>query len=151
MFINKKMFFFEKIKAQDINKDYLFLLSQLTCVDYESLNKENIENFINSLNNNHLIYLLKDSKNSNKIIGSITIIIEHKIIHGFSKVGHIEDVVVDSNYRGQKLGQKLINYAVGLCKDNDCYKVILDCSNENIKFYEKCGFELKGNEMSLYF
>ena len=151
MFINKKMFFFEKIKAQDINKDYLFLLSQLTCVDYESLNKENIENFINNLNNNHLIYLLKDSKNINKIIGSITIIIEHKIIHGFSKVGHIEDVVVDSNYRGQKLGQKLINYAVGLCKDNDCYKVILDCSNENIKFYEKCGFELKGNEMSLYF
>ena len=145
------MFFFEKIKAEDINKDYLFLLSQLTSVDYETLNKENIENFLNNLNNNHLIYLLKDSKNNNKIIGSITIIIEHKIIHGFSKVGHIEDVVVDSNYRGQKLGQKLINYAVGLCKDKDCYKVILDCSNENIKFYEKCNFELKGNEMSLYF
>lgn len=145
------MFFFEKIKTEDINKDYLFLLSQLTSVDYESLNKENIENFINSLNNNHLIYLLKDSKNNNKIIGSITIIIENKIIHSFSKVGHIEDVVVDINYRGQKLGQKLINYAVGLCKDKGCYKVILDCNNENIKFYEKCNFELKGNEMSLYF
>ena len=145
------MFFFEKIKAEDINKDYLFLLSQLTSVDYETLNKENIENFLKNLNNNHVIFLMKDSKNNNKIIGSITIIIEHKIIHGFSKVGHIEDVVVDSNYRGQKLGQKLINYAVGLCKDKGCYKVILDCSNENIKFYEKCGFELKGNEMSLYF
>ena len=145
------MFFFEKLKAQDINKDYLFLLSQLTSVDYETLNKENIENFLNNLNNNHVIFLMKDSKNNNKIIGSITIIIEHKIIHGFSKVGHIEDVVVDINYRGQKLGKKLINYAVGLCKDKGCYKVILDCNNENIKFYEKCNFELKGNEMSLYF
>ena len=145
------MFFFEKLKAQDINKDYLFLLSQLTSVDYETLNKENIKNFLNNLNNNHVIFLMKDSKNNNKIIGSITIIIEHKIIHGFSKVGHIEDVVVDINYRGQKLGKKLINYAVGLCKDKGCYKVILDCNNENIKFYEKCNFELKGNEMSLYF
>tara|TARA_X000000950_G_scaffold207672_1_gene249741 strand:+ start:156 stop:593 length:438 start_codon:yes stop_codon:yes gene_type:complete len=145
------MFFFEKIKAQDINKDYLFLLSQLTSVDYQTLNKENIENFIKNLNNNHIIFLMKDSNKNNKIIGSITILIENKIIHGFSKVGHIEDVVVDENYRGQKLGKKLINYAVELCKNNGCYKVILDCSNENVKFYEKCNFQLKGNEMSLYF
>ena len=51
----------------------------------------------------------------------------------------------------QKLGKKLINYAVELCKNNGCYRLILDYSNENVKFYEKCNFQHKGNEMSLYF
>lgn len=31
-----------------------------------------------------------------------------------------------------------------------CYKIILDCSQKNIPFYEKCGFSHKEYEMVLY-
>ena len=88
---------------------------------------------------------MKDSK---KIVGSITVLIEEKLIHNYSKVAHIEDVVVDESMRGFGLGKKLLEIAESEC--DGCYKIILDCSNENVKFYEKCGYEWKGNEMARY-
>ena len=57
------------------------------------------------------------------------------------KVGHIEDVVVDSNARGLKLGKKIIAFLTEHAHLMECYKVILDCSLENKTFYEKCGFK----------
>ncbi len=85
----------------------------------------------------------------NLIVGTITLLIEPKIIHGGSKVGHIEDVVVDKDYRGLGLGTVLINHAVDVAKKMGCYKVILDCSNDMVKFYQKNGFEPKGVCMRL--
>jgi glucosamine-phosphate N-acetyltransferase len=38
-----------------------------------------------------------------------------------------------------------------VAKEIGCYKVILDCSPENEGFYQKCGYEKAGTEMSLYF
>ena len=34
-----------------------------------------------------------------------------------------------------------------MAKQNGCYKVILDCSESNVGFYEKCGFDNKGYQM----
>lgn len=145
------MYLFSELKKQDINIDYLLLLSQLTSVNLDNLNIDDIELFIKNLNKNHKIFLLKDEEKNNKIIGTITIIIEKKITHNFNCVGHIEDVIIDKNYRGKKLGKRIINEAVNYCRNINCYKVILDCSDNNIKFYEKCNFTLKGNQMALYF
>ena len=50
-------------------------------------------------------------KNSKKIVGSITVLIEEKLIHNFGKVAHIEDVVVDESMRGFGLGKKLLEIA----------------------------------------
>jgi GNAT superfamily N-acetyltransferase len=117
-----------------------------------------------------------------------------------SQVGHIEDVVVDSAARGQKLGQKwvwgrmpawrshrqlrlddlpllaprpplhappppnqrarpalcpnptllslrLIEELTRVCHERGCYKVILDCAEHNVAFYEKCGLTRKEIQM----
>ena len=48
-----------------------------------------------------------------------------KIIHNISNVCHIEDVVIDNNYRGKNLGTKLIEYAKEYAKMEKCYKIIL--------------------------
>ena len=32
-------------------------------------------------------------------------------------------------------------------REAGCYKVILDCSDSNVKFYEKCGFQKKEVQM----
>ena len=115
----------------------LKLLKQLTIVGQPT---KNIFDKINN-NNNYNIYI---SEINNKIIGMATILIEQKIIHSGGKVGHIEDVVVDKNYRGQNVGQKLIERCVVKGKNEKCYKIILDCDEKNIAFYEKCNFKQHG-------
>jgi glucosamine-phosphate N-acetyltransferase len=42
---------------------------------------------------------------SNKIIGSATLVLEQKFIHGCAVRGRLEDVVVDDTYRGKQLGK----------------------------------------------
>ena len=84
-----------------------------------------------------------------KIIGTATAFIEHKFLHCGSRVGHIEDVVVDKNIRKSGIGKALIKECIEFCRYRMCYKAILDCSRENIPFYECCGFTFSENCMRI--
>jgi glucosamine-phosphate N-acetyltransferase len=84
------------------------------------------------------------------IIASGTIIIEPKIIRGGKSVGHIEDIVVKKEYRGNKIAQDIIEQLNGLARENNCYKIILDCAENVKKVYENYGFEEKGYQMAVY-
>ncbi|KKY21707.1 putative glucosamine 6-phosphate n-acetyltransferase [Phaeomoniella chlamydospora] len=63
-------------------------------------------------------------------------------------VGHIEEVVVLKGEQGKGLGLKVIQALDSVAKSVGCSKLILNCSPENIPFYEKCGYEKAGQEMS---
>ena len=65
---------------------------------------------------------------------------EEKLLKGGSSVGHIEDVVVDSDCRSLGVGRELVERCVESAKDFGCYKVILSCQEKNLPFYIKCGF-----------
>ena len=84
------------------------------------------------------------------IIASGTLIIEKKLIHGGSKLGHIEDIVVDKTTRGMGLGKKLISFLIDYAKKKNCYKVTLDCNIKNKIFYEKCDLKCNGCQMVKY-
>ena len=84
------------------------------------------------------------------IIGTGTIMIEPKIIHGGKYVGHIEDVVVHPLYRNKKVASGIINKLVSHGNKCNCYKIILDCNSSLQPFYEKLGFHKKNIQMSLY-
>ncbi len=137
-----------KLAKSDFNNKYLDLLDQLSSTNQENFTYDKFELFINQLNNNHNIYVIEKN---NKIIASGTLLIENKIIHNFGKVGHIEDIVVDFNERGSGLGKLMINYLIETAKNLNCYKIILNCNESNVKFYEKCGFTKKELEMVIYF
>lgn len=132
------------LKTEDYYKGFLELLGQLTITPIVSY-QDFCERF-NEIDN--LIYVIEEN---NIIIATASIFIEKKFIRNLGIVGHIEDVVVDNKYHGQGLGKKLILHLLEIAKNNKCYKVILDCSEENVGFYEKCGFENKGIEMAKYF
>jgi glucosamine-phosphate N-acetyltransferase len=138
-------FTIRNLEVSDYYKEYLNLLSQLTTTLIVSYNE--FCEFVNSLNLNHQILVIEDL-NTNKIIGTGTVLIECKLIHGLGKVAHIEDIVTDSKFRGQGLGSHLINYLVVEAEAAGCYKVILDCAEHNVGFYTKCGFEQKGFQMA---
>ncbi|TFY59054.1 hypothetical protein EVG20_g7929 [Dentipellis fragilis] len=52
--------------------------------------------------------------------------------------------------QGKKLGIRIIQALSGISESRGSYKTILNCSDANIPFYEKCGFEKKENEMAKY-
>jgi glucosamine-phosphate N-acetyltransferase len=141
---------FRKIEKTDFYKNYLYLLQHLTIVNPGEINETKFYIFIENLCDNHSIYVLEDIVN-HIIIGTITLLIETKIIHNMGKVAHIEDVVVDPNYRGTNLGKTLVKKVTDIAKEANCYKIILDCGEHNEEFYKKCEFQRKGVQMARYF
>jgi glucosamine-phosphate N-acetyltransferase len=93
------------------------------------------------------IYIAKT--NDKKIIGTATLLVEQKFIHNGGKVGHIEDVAVRKEYEGNGVGSDIIKKLIELAKQEECYKIILDCNENNISFYQGLGFFKYENEMRL--
>ena len=83
-----------------------------------------------------------------KIVCYGSVIIEYKIRGGRS--GHIEDIVVDQQYRRKGYGEQVISHLVDYCKTAGCYKVILDCYQETVPFYNKLDFKATHFGMSRY-
>ena len=142
----------------DYSTNYLQLLGQDFAINSNTITYTDFVEYVSKLHNNHQVFVIENNNNDNnieatnsQIIGSSTIFIETKIIHNFGKVAHIEDVIVHNEYRGHGLGKVLLDKCIEIAKQEGCYKIILDCSDNNCKFYEKCGFMKKGNQMALYF
>ena len=85
--------------------------------------------------------------NDGTVIGSITILIEKKFIHNCGKAAHIEDVVTRKGHEGMGIGSALVKRALDFSASVGCYKVILDCSERNVAFYENNGFKRYGVAM----
>ena len=141
-----------RLYPEDLTKDYYNLLNQLSSTEepfdqnkFVSIFKDITNKFPNQYN-----YVLVDPE-SNKIIGTITLLIEQKFLRGGRKIGHIEDVIVDKNYKGQGLGKFLVESIIQECKEHGCYKCILNCSENLEDFYKKCNLKKSNIQMSIYF
>jgi len=56
----------------------------------------------------------------------------------------IENIVTHEEYRGQGFGKQVIDAAVDIAEERDCYKVMLLTGTEEewkLQFYEDCGFD----------
>ena len=135
------------IQCNDYYKNYLSLLEQLTIIEKEKISYNDFEIFVNNLSHLHSIIVIECN---NKIIATGTLLIENKIIHNMGKVGHIEDIVTDKDYRSKGLGRKIIESLIQISQECNCYKLILNCSEENVGFYEKNTFLKREIEMVKY-
>lgn len=143
--INIGNFTLRNIEYDDFDRGYMDLMFEFTNYQYP-MTKENFINFIDTQKNYRTIVIY--SEKEKRIIGAGTIIIVHKIHN--NPIGQIEDVIISEKYRkngfGKQIIEKLINIGKNECK---CYKIILNCLEKNIKFYENCGFINVGVEMKL--
>ncbi|KAH7108276.1 acyl-CoA N-acyltransferase [Auriculariales sp. MPI-PUGE-AT-0066] len=87
---------------------------------------------------------------TDRIVGTGCVFMERKFLRGLGLVGHIEDIAVAKDQQGKKLGLRIIQALIGISEGRGAYKTILNCSKDNIPFYEKCGFTLKEHEMAKY-
>lgn len=81
------------------------------------------------------------------VAGTTTLVVEPKFIFNGGRVGHIEDVSVRKGFEMMGIGSKLLSHATSVAKEMGCVKVILDCSNETMPFYEKLGYTYQDNCM----
>ena len=127
----------------------LDLYSIFTKFDNNIMTHVKLKNIFEKLPDNHIIKFYLNEENN--IIGAITLIIEQKIIHNGKCVCHVEDFVVLEKEQHKGIGALLLEHVSQIAKQQNCYKVILDCHPLLENYYIKKGFSRKGNNMGLYF
>jgi glucosamine-phosphate N-acetyltransferase len=141
-------FIIREIQQADLEKGFFQTLSNLSVLGRIRDDIEHAEKILQEIKSYPLYKIFVAVKNDDtEIIGSITLLIEQKFIHDGGKSGHIEDVVTRREYEGMGVGSALVSAALAFAKEKNCYKVILDCSEKNVPFYEKNGF--RRNEISM--
>jgi glucosamine-phosphate N-acetyltransferase len=119
----------------DIGSDFLDTLAALA--EVKLTREEAVEIFRQRLAGGARSYVATDG---DRIVGTLTLLVERKFIHHGGRVGHIEDVVVHGEYQKRGIGQALVRHAVEEARQLGCYKVILNCFEERVGFYESVGF-----------
>lgn len=125
-------------------ENYVELLRQLT--DIGEVTQHSFEKFVYLQHLfpsmvQYFVYEIDD-----KVVGCVSILLERKLK---GNALHIEDVVTHKDFRGKGIGVELMEYCKQFAKENNCYKIVLDCAELNVAFYEKCGFKVSGNYMSI--
>ena len=133
-----------KILESDLDSGFLESLDSLR--KSSDLDKNKAKEILKKINQNpnHTIFV---AQYQGRIIGSTTLLIEQKFIHGGGKVGHIEDVVVSKEFQSRGVGVIIIKAVLEYAKSQGCYKTILDCDDSVRLFYEKIGFARHSNGM----
>jgi len=136
------MFSYRRVNKKDHN-NIIRLLQAISDFYPSSNNLEMIwSEFINQNNLTAYCFFDKD-----ELIGFGTFIIEKKVRGGHT--AHIEDIVVDSAFRGRGFGKKIIQTLIEEANKLHCYKATLACKKHNVDFYKSCGFNENGVNMNI--
>ena len=139
-----------EIEYDDIDKGFLEVLENLLSTDIANKTAKDILKKIKS-NPFHKIFVAQDDMND-KIVGTITLLVEPKFINKGMLVAYIEDISVRKGYEELGIGFKLVNYATNYAISNeDCKKILLYCSEKNKPFYEKLGYKSANNTFVMKF
>lgn len=140
----------QPISLEDYDRGILDVLRALTTVgDISRESFASLLEFWSSQGCTYYTIVVRDPHN--EVVACGTLFKELKLIHQCGKVGHIEDIAVRKDQQGLKLGKRVIECLTAIAKQSGCYKVILDCDETNVAFYEKCGYSRCGVEMAYRF
>ena len=137
--IAKKIYFSQIIKLLQVISDF-----------YPNKNAEEIiwESFINQKDVYSFIVLDCDAESfDQKLVGFGSLHLSRKVRGGV--IGFIEDIAILENFRGKGIGKLLLKKLIRKAQEESCYKLVLECKEENSAFYQKIGFKKSGFSMSL--
>jgi glucosamine-phosphate N-acetyltransferase len=136
--------------ASDYNRGVLDVLRVLTTVGDISEHTFQAQ-FDYWLKRNDTYFTLVILNERDMVVAVGSVVVERKLIHECGLVGHIEDIAVGRSEQGNKLGLRIIHALTEIGKSQGAYKIILDCSEHNVPFYEKCGYSKSGCQMHIKF
>jgi glucosamine-phosphate N-acetyltransferase len=145
--INKMSISFRLLEPSDFERGFLKVLTQLAPVS--DMSESNFRAFYEEMcTQGKRVYV---GEIDGCIVCTGTLLLERKFFFGGTYFGHVEDVVVDVNYRGKGYGMKLMELLIDDARRFDCARMVLDCIDDKVEFYKKCGFYRRGNQMNLEF
>jgi glucosamine-phosphate N-acetyltransferase len=156
----KYSFLLSELKGEDLDLGFLETLDNLIS-GTSQLDRSTAESIVKEIETNpfHRIFIVYAIREDNKdggdgtdakkvVVGTTTLLVEPKFIFGGGRVGHIEDVCVRKEFQGLGLGGWLVNHATMVAESMmGCIKIVLDCSDETMPFYESLGYSYQDNCM----
>ena len=94
---------------------------------------------------NHYFQSLVAEKEDGEIVGMAIYFFAYYTWVGKSL--YLDDIVVKEQYRGNKIGTKLLNKVIEFGNENNCKRIrwqVLDWNTDAIEFYRKYGAKLDG-------
>jgi ribosomal protein S18 acetylase RimI-like enzyme len=135
----------EKVKIRKAAYDDLDQICEIYTEAFEGVTQPAVRQWWNILDNEQIHYFVAEQ--GGRIVGVASLVIINKLIRGGNRVGLIEDVAVSKFAGSRGIGRALIEKLKNKSVEKGCYKTILNCSEDNIGFYEKCGFYQKEVQM----
>jgi len=134
------------IESDDYDRGFFDLLAQLTAAP--KLEREIFEEIISDKNIN--IYVIED-RETGKLVATMRLNFERKLIRNGGLVCHFEDFVVDERHRKAGLGSFLVRFSQIKASERNCYKILGICVEGLMPYYEKQGFKKTGFVFGRYF
>ncbi len=92
-------------------------------------------------------YTLYVAEQADEIVGSFALLVMDNLGHLGTPSAIVEDVVVAPTRQSQGIGQAMMAFAVGRCRQKGCYKLMLSSNAKRTRahaFYESLGYERHG-------
>jgi GNAT superfamily N-acetyltransferase len=131
-----------KVRAPEPNDfDGIFLLLRQLWPDKALHRDELYTVFRKGLDDGREKYLVAICEG--RIVGFASLTIKNNLWQE-GNLGHVDELIVEMNYRGRGIGMLLLNRIIDLAKEQQCRRIELDSSFERSDahdFYESHGFE----------
>ena len=127
----------EKLKKED-------LVGYKNLIDDCFASSNDISEYINNYNDSSPSYEILVAKESDKIIGSVTLYKIDLFTFSFHPSLEIFNVGVAKEFRGMKVAKKLFEYVIEYAKENSYKSIVLNVIDGNydaINLYESVGFK----------
>ena len=93
---------------------------------------------------NYKVYV---AEQEHQVIGTFALLIMDNLAHRGTPSGIVEDVAVQENLQGKGIGRQMMKYAMQVCSEAGCYKLVLSSNQKRVEvhaFYESLGFDKHG-------
>ncbi len=115
--------------------------------EFDLIKAKHILHNINSCEG-HVFVAIVDNQ---RLVGTCTLFLEPKFLRNGVVAAHMEDLSVMKEFEGKAVASLIAKKCVEFAKEKGCYRLILDCKDNLVKFYGKFGFQEKAVCMKLYF
>lgn len=155
MSIKKTNILITKARVEDIAAIVRLLADDVLGSKREDLSLPLRDSYLKAfyeIENNHYCFLIV-AKNNDTVLGTMQV----TLMPGISRKGmlraEIEGVRVDKNYRGNRIGLLMLNWAINKAKEHHCGLIQLTSDKKRIlaqNFYEKSGFVASHTGMKMF-
>ncbi len=76
-----------------------------------------------------------------------------RLLKWWNQFGYVEDLVVNPEFRGLKIGRALLEHGIQWARENEFPGVMLETQDDNVSactLYASCGFVLSGFDHNVY-